>query len=49
MSNIKEYYHDYLTAEEFDYMFDDEYELWLETQQNIAEKEAMETDYEYCK
>jgi hypothetical protein len=49
MSNTKEYHYDYLSSEEFDNMFDDEYELWLKTQQTIAEKEAMETDYEYCK
>jgi hypothetical protein len=29
MSAIKEYYHEYLSAEEFDYMFDDEYEQYL--------------------
>lgn len=33
MSAIKEYYHDYLSAEEFDNMFDDEYELWIKEQE----------------
>ena len=26
--------YDYLSAEDFDLMFDDEYELWLQTQKN---------------
>ena len=30
MGALKEYYHEYLSAEDFDLMFDDEYELWLE-------------------
>lgn len=33
MSLIKEYYHDYLTSEEFDLMYDDEFERWLEEQE----------------
>jgi hypothetical protein len=33
MGAIKEYYHDYLSSEEFDLMFDDEYELWLKNKQ----------------
>jgi hypothetical protein len=36
MGAMKEYYHEYLTAEEFDYMTDDDYEQWL------AEKGAYE-------
>jgi hypothetical protein len=40
MSAIKEYYNEYLTSEDFDLMFDDEYELWLKNKQ--AEYE------EYC-
>ena len=37
MGALKEYYHeeityDYLSAEEFDRMFDDEYENWLKIQ-----------------
>lgn len=30
MGALKEYHHEYLSAEEFDLMFDDEYEKWLE-------------------
>jgi hypothetical protein len=44
MGKLKEYYHEYLTAEEFDLMTDEEYELWLQ-----REKEAVEECYEYCK
>jgi len=33
MGAIKEYYHEYLSAEEFDLMFDDEYEEWLNNKQ----------------
>ena len=36
MGKLKEYYHEYLTSEDFDYMTDDEYQQWL------AEKEAYE-------
>lgn len=43
MGALKEYYHeeltyDYLSAEEFDLMFDSEYELWLKAQQNKLNK-----------
>lgn len=40
MGQLKNYYDDYLSEEEFDLMFDDEYELWLKNKQ--AEYE------EYC-
>jgi hypothetical protein len=33
MGALKEHYHEYLTSEDFDLMFDDEYELWLENKQ----------------
>lgn len=43
MGALKEYYHeeltyDYLSAEEFDLMFNDEYELWLKAQENKSNK-----------
>lgn len=43
MSKTKKYYdeyltYDYLSAEEFDLMFEDEYELWLESQKNKLNK-----------
>lgn len=43
MGALKEYYHeeltyDYLSAEEFDLMFDEEYENWLKVQQNKLNK-----------
>jgi predicted RNA-binding protein associated with RNAse of E/G family len=40
MGAMKEYYHEYLTDTEFDLMFDDEYEMWLENKQ--IEKEEYE-------
>lgn len=45
---------DLMFDEELDAFFDADYqyEKWLEEQklqQQLAEKEAMETDYEYCK
>lgn len=54
MGLLKEYHHEYLSSEDFDYMFDGEYEQWLENQEKTQEeleleKEAMETDYQYIK
>lgn len=40
MGALKEYHTEYLSAEEFDLMFDDEYELWLENHK--VEKEEYE-------
>ena len=40
MGRLKELYEDYLSAREFDLMFDDEYELWLENHK--VEKEEYE-------
>jgi len=34
MGSIKEYYYDYLTSEDFDLMYDDEYEQWIKQQEN---------------
>lgn len=44
----------YLSAEEFDLMFEDELDAYYadedyKYQQYLLEKEAMETDYVYCK
>jgi hypothetical protein len=53
MGALKEYHHDYLTAEDFDLMFDDEYDGWVET--NQIEKEEYEQaigdgiNQNYCK
>jgi hypothetical protein len=33
MEARKEHNHDYLTSEDFDLMFDDEYEVWLKNKQ----------------
>lgn len=38
MSAMKEYYHEVLTDTEFDLMFDDEYELWLESKKREEEE-----------
>ena len=40
MGALKQYHHDYLSAEDFDLMFDDEYEAWLENKR--VEKEEYE-------
>ncbi len=47
MGALKQYHHEYLTAEDFDLMFDDEYEYWLqvkkqEEDQYLEEKAAYE-------
>jgi hypothetical protein len=47
MGALKQYHHEYLTAEDFDLMFDDEYEYWLqvkkqEEDQYLEEKAAFE-------
>jgi hypothetical protein len=34
MGKLKDYYYDYLTSEDFDLMFDDEYEQWIKQQEN---------------
>jgi hypothetical protein len=34
MGKLKDYYYDYLTSEDFDLMVDDEYEQWIELQEN---------------
>ena len=41
MGQLKQMYDDYLTSEDFDLMFNDEYELWLEakTEQQKVEQE----------
>lgn len=47
MGQLKNYYHDYLSSEDFDLMFDDEYELWLKKQQEkIEQSEAEKSAYE---
>ena len=38
MGRLKEQYEDYLSAIEFDLMFDDEYELWLLNQNKLKQK-----------
>jgi hypothetical protein len=40
MGALKEHYTEYLSAEDFDLMFDDEYEVWLKNKQ--IEKEEYE-------
>jgi len=48
MSKIK----DYLSSEEFDLLFEDEIDaldLDYQYEQWTLQKEAMETDYQYCK
>jgi hypothetical protein len=40
MGALKQYHHDYLSAEDFDLMFDDEYEMWIQNKQ--IEKEEYE-------
>jgi hypothetical protein len=41
MGQLKQMYDDYLSSEDFDLMFNDEYELWLEakTQEQKVEQE----------
>ena len=47
MGQLKEYYHEYLSAEDFDYMFDDEYEKWVQQQEiNQEQYEAEKAAYE---
>lgn len=38
MGLLKQYYDDYLSAEDFDLMFDDEYEIWLENKNKLNKK-----------
>jgi hypothetical protein len=38
MGELKRHYEDYLSAEDFDLMFDDEYELWLINQNKLKQK-----------
>jgi len=38
MGRLKELYEDYLSAREFDLMFDDEYELWLLNKNKLKQK-----------
>lgn len=33
MGLLKNYFYEYLSSEDFDLMFDDEYELWLDRQE----------------
>jgi hypothetical protein len=42
MGLLKEYYHEYLSAEDFDYMFDGEYEAWVEQQEINQEQYELE-------
>jgi hypothetical protein len=44
MGQIKNYFNDYLSSEDFDLMFDDEYEQWLEQRQ--IQLEAEQAAYE---
>jgi hypothetical protein len=50
MGQLKKYYDDYLSSEDFDLMFDDEYELWLnnknknKNQQLWEEEKVLQTD-----
>ena len=47
MGQLKNYFHEYLTAEDFDLMFDDEYETWLELRQKDQEQiEGEQSAYE---
>jgi len=46
MGKMKEYYHEYLTAEDFDYMFDDEYEMWLENKRQAEEQQQEQYEAE---
>lgn len=39
MGQIKNYFYDYLTSEDFDLMFDDEYEQWLKNRQEQLDAE----------
>ena len=39
MGQLKNFYHDYLSSEDFDLMFDDEYELYLENKKKCQEQE----------
>lgn len=46
MGQLKKYYHEYLTSEDFDLMSDEEYDIWLQKKKEYeilqyeAEKEA---------
>jgi hypothetical protein len=52
MGELKNYYTDYLSSEDFDLMFDDEYELWLKnrtTEEIEEEKSAYEESLSWGK
>lgn len=44
MGQIKNFYDDYLSSEDFDLMFDGEYEIWLEDQK--AKQQQYEAEQE---
>jgi hypothetical protein len=47
MGALKEYYHEYLSAEDFDYMFEGEYEAWMKQQEyNQEQYEEEKAAYE---
>jgi hypothetical protein len=38
MGQLKNYFDEYLSSEEFDLMFDDEYEMWLNKEKKYMDK-----------